>query len=103
MHVADRNEVVVVRRIAQHTQKTVAEAIGVEPSNFNRFHNGRGHGLQLKKFCELLAFLGIDLSQLAGDDDEPGQPAQDMVTITRAQFEALRTLAEIGMKGMEGA
>lgn len=96
MHVADKNEIVVMRRIAQHTQKSVAEAIGVEPSNFSRFHNGRGHGLQLKKFCELLAFLGVDLSQLA-DDDETA-PAAEMVTITRAQYEALRTLA---MKGLE--
>lgn len=101
MLVADRNEVVVVRLIAQLTQKAVAEAIGVEPSNFNRFHNGRGHGLQLKKFCELLAFLGIDLSKLVQDD--PSMTDQDTVTITRAQLEALRTLAEIGMKGLEAA
>lgn len=92
MLVADKNEIVVVRRIAQHTQKAVAEAIGVEPSNFSRFHNGRGHGLQLKKFCELLAFLGVDLSLLA-DDDAGAAPATDMVTITRAQYDALRTLA----------
>ncbi|GAQ30238.1 hypothetical protein SAMD00023378_3921 [Ralstonia sp. NT80] len=91
MLVADKNEIVVMRRIAQHTQKAVAEAIGVEPSNFSRFHNGRGHGLQLKKFCELLAFLGVDLSQLAEADE--AAPAADMVTITRAQYDALRTLA----------
>ncbi len=97
MQVADKNEIVVVGRIARHTQKAVAEAIGVEPSNFSRFHNGRGHGLQLKKFCELLAFLGVDLSKLA-DDDEAGAPDQDTVTISRAQYEALRTLA---MKGLE--
>lgn len=97
MLVADKNEIVVMRRIAQHTQKAVAEAIGVEPSNFSRFHNGRGHGLQLKKFCELLAFLGVDLSLLA-DDDAGAAPTTEMVTITRAQYDALRTLA---MKGLE--
>ena len=91
MLVADKNEIVVMRRIAQHTQKAVAEAIGVEPSNFNRFHNGRGHGLQLKKFCELLAFLGVDLTQIADADE--AAPAAETVTITRAQYDALRTLA----------
>lgn len=91
MHVADKNEIVVMRRIAQHTQKSVAEAIGVEPSNFNRFHNGRGHGLQLKKFCELLAFLGVDLSQLT--DDDGAAPPPEMITISRARYDALRTLA----------
>ncbi|MGK2829219.1 hypothetical protein ACSI5F_03820 [Ralstonia pseudosolanacearum] len=97
MLVADKNEIVVVRRIAQHTQKAVAEAIGVEPSNFSRFHNARGHGLQLKKFCELLAFLGIDLSLLA-DDDGAAAAAEEMVTIPRTQLDALRTLA---MKALE--
>lgn len=103
MTVAAKNEIVVVRRIAQHTQKAVADAIGVEPSNFSRFHNGRGHGLQLKKFCELLEFLGIDLSQLVDEEGGAGAVSAETVTITRAQFEALRTLAALGMKEMEVA
>lgn len=92
MNVADRNEIVVMRRIAQLTQKAVAEAIGVESSNFSRFHNGRGHGLQLKKFCEMLAFVGIDLSLLSDDDEGAGAPSPEMVTITRAQYDAMRVL-----------
>ncbi|AOY96879.1 hypothetical protein BKK79_35900 [Cupriavidus sp. USMAA2-4] len=75
----------------------------MDKTNFCRWHNNSGHGLQLTKVCEMLAANDIDLSKLAGEYDGLGQPAQDMVTITRAQFEALRTLAEIGMKGMEGA
>lgn len=93
MKVADKNESVVMRRIALHTQKVVAEAIGVEPSNFSRFKNSSGHGLQLKKYCELLAFLGIDLSQLIGEEATDAT-SDETVTIPRAQFEALRTLAK---------
>ncbi|WP_150646371.1 hypothetical protein [Pandoraea pnomenusa] len=91
MNVADRNEFVVRRLIAQHLQKTVADAINVERSNFSRFHNNRGHGLQLGKFCELLAFLGLDLSLIPEDCE--GVAAQgDTITIPRAQYEAMRVM-----------
>ncbi|VVE79362.1 hypothetical protein PSP31120_02195 [Pandoraea sputorum] len=91
MNVADRNEFVVRRLLAQHMQKNVADAINVERSNFSRFQNSRGHGLQLDKFCQLLAFLGLDLS-LIPEDCDGAVVAGDTITIPRAQYEAMRVM-----------
>lgn len=91
MNVADRNEFVVRRLLAQHMQKTVADAINVERSNFSRFQNSRGHGLQLDKFCQLLAFLGLDLS-LVPENCEGVSATAETITIPRAQYEAMRVM-----------
>lgn len=85
--VAERNENVVVGLIAKRTQVAVANALGIDRTNFNRFHNSRGHGLSLKKFCEMLELLGLDLSRLEGAPDIPEDI--DTVTMPRAEYEAM--------------
>ncbi|OJY23559.1 MAG: hypothetical protein BGP02_04625 [Pandoraea sp. 64-18] len=87
MKVAEKNENVVVGLIAKRTQIAVANALGIDRTNFNRFHNSRGHGLSLKKFCEMLELLGLDLSRLEGAPEIPDDV--DTVTMPRAEYEAM--------------
>lgn len=82
-------EAMVLKRVAPLTQKRVAEAIGVEPTNFSRFLNNSGHRLTFAEFCQLLDVLELDV--VAPGDDS-------MVCLPREEYQALRTLARKGLE-----
>lgn len=82
-------ETMVLKHVAPLTQKKVAEAIGVEATNFSRFINNNGHSLPFAKVCELLEYLGLEV--IAPSDDS-------MVCLSREEYQALRTLARKGLE-----
>ena len=84
-------ETMVLNRVAPMTQKRVAEAIGIEATNFSRFLNNSGHRLSFAEFCRLFEVLELDAVA-------PGDAS--IVCVPRDEYDALRCLAK---KGLESA
>lgn len=82
-------EALVLKALLRETQKKVAEAIGVEPTNFSRFINNNGHNLPFAKVCEMFDFLALEVV-------DPNDPS--VVCVSREELQALRTLARKGLE-----
>ena len=82
-------EALVLKALLRETQKKVAEAIGVEPTNFSRFINNNGHNLPFSKVCEMFDVLALEVV-------DPNDAS--MVCVSREELQALRTLARKGLE-----
>lgn len=86
---ARMNETQLLRSLADHGQEAVAERAGLSPTRLSRWKNAAsdGGGLQLPEVSAVLAAMNLVIVDCR---------ASDMVSIPRAEYEALRTLARKG-------
>lgn len=83
-------ETALLRALAETGQQVVARSAGISDTRISRWKNGAadGGGLQLPEVAAVLAAMGVAVVEAA---------PTDLVTITRSEFEALRTLAAKGL------
>lgn len=76
----------VLRALADHGQRAVAEAAGISETRLSRWKSGdaAGGGLHLSEVASALAALRLAVVDAAGGET---------VTVTREEYDALRTLA----------
>lgn len=83
-------ETALLRALADTGQTDVARMAGISDTRLSRFKNAApdGGGLQLPEVAAVVAAMGLSIVGAA-----PG----DLVTVTRAEYDALRTLAAKGL------
>lgn len=82
-----------MRRIAQVTQAAVARDLGISTSQMSRIVAGET-GISLDKLPDLLESLSLLLIET--------NARTQMVTITQSEYEALITMADIGIGALKG-
>ncbi|MBN6739129.1 helix-turn-helix transcriptional regulator [Acidithiobacillus sp. MC6.1] len=82
-----------MRRIAQVTQASVAKELNISTSQMSRVVAGET-GITLEKLPEFLAALGIEIHEISAHD-------RQVVTIPEKEYEALITMADIGITALK--
>jgi len=80
-------EVLLLRKVAEVSQKEVAEAIGRDTSTTSRIFSGKT-GVHIDEMEDFFTALGLKVIECDGE----------IVTLTKKRFEALRELARDGLE-----
>lgn len=88
-------ETTILRALAEHGQRETAEGSGLTTTRLSRWKkdDGNGGGLHLPIVAAVLAELG--LAVVDTNDNE-------MITVPREEYEALRTLARVAVTRPRG-